>query len=149
MPVTDSENRVIGVCSGYDLLALDSTPGKLDKSFFPPIDTCINEFGGDRAMMWSNFKNLRQKLKTASSDTVGQARTGRGAVALCTLSLTPASPTSQVMHAAFTISADASMEDAANQVVQARHFWSCIALRRWSLLEGVRVQQCDEARRGA
>ena len=72
MPVTDEQNRVIGVCSGYDLLALDSTPGKLDKSYFPPIDTCINEFGGDRAMMWSNFKNLRQKLQTANCDTVGQ-----------------------------------------------------------------------------
>lgn len=74
MPVTDDNNHVVGVCSGYDLLALDSTPGKLDKSYFPPIDKCINEFGGDRALMWSNFKELRRKLTASNCDTVGQVR---------------------------------------------------------------------------
>lgn len=29
MPVCDETGRVVGVCSGYDLLALDSTPGKV------------------------------------------------------------------------------------------------------------------------
>lgn len=41
MPVVDESGKVLGMCSGYDLLALDSTPGKLDKSYFPQIDTCI------------------------------------------------------------------------------------------------------------
>lgn len=76
VPVIDAEDHVLGVCSGYDLLALDSTPGKLDKSYFPPIDTCINEFGGDRKMMWSNFKQLRKKVKTADGRTVAEVRMG-------------------------------------------------------------------------
>lgn len=70
VPVVSPSGNVLGVCSGYDLLALDSTPGKLDKSFFPPIDTCINEFGGDRKMMWSTFKELRSKLRAANGSTV-------------------------------------------------------------------------------
>lgn len=70
VPVVDVDGSVMGVCSGYDLLALDSTPGKLDKSYFPPIDTCINEFGGDRKMMWSNFKQLRRKVNAANGQTV-------------------------------------------------------------------------------
>jgi hypothetical protein len=74
VPVTDASGLVLGVCSGYDLLALDSTPGKLDKSYFPPIDTCINEFGGDRKMMWTNFKQLRSKLKAATGSTVEEVR---------------------------------------------------------------------------
>jgi hypothetical protein len=70
VPVTSPEGKVLGVVSGYDLLALDCTPGKLDRSFFPPVNTCINEFGGDRKMMWSNFKQLRQNLKKADGKTV-------------------------------------------------------------------------------
>jgi CBS domain-containing protein len=69
VPVVDDEGKVLGVCSGYDLLALDSTPGRLDKSCFPPVDTCIDEFGGDRKAMWSNFKQLRQKLNSAGGST--------------------------------------------------------------------------------
>lgn len=77
VPVIDADGSVLGVCSGYDLLALDSTPGKLDKSYFPPIDTCINEFGGDRKMMWSNFKQLRKKLQAANGSTVHEVCTLR------------------------------------------------------------------------
>ena len=73
VPVTDLDGKVKGVVSGYDLLALDCTPGKLDRSFFPPVNTCINEFGGDRKMMWSNFKQLRQNLKKADGKTVQEA----------------------------------------------------------------------------
>jgi hypothetical protein len=75
VPVVDASGHVLGVCSGYDLLALDSTPGKLDKSYFPPIDTCIKEFGGDRKMMWTTFKELRQKLNAANGSTVAEVAT--------------------------------------------------------------------------
>jgi hypothetical protein len=77
VPVVDDDGKVMGVCSGYDLLALDSTPGKLDKSFFPPVDTCINEFGGDQKAMWSNFKQLRKKLNAASGSTVKEVCSAR------------------------------------------------------------------------
>jgi CBS domain len=75
VPVTTKDGVVVGVVSGYDLLALDCTPGKLDRSYFPPVDTCINEFGGDRKMMWSNFKQLRSKLNSADGKTVQEVRT--------------------------------------------------------------------------
>ena len=74
LPVVNESGAVLGMCSGYDLLALDCTPGKLDRSYFPPIDTCINEYGGDRKMMWSNFKELRKKLNVATSNTVREVR---------------------------------------------------------------------------
>jgi len=33
---------LLGVISGYDLLALEATPGRMDDSigFFPPVDRC-------------------------------------------------------------------------------------------------------------
>lgn len=39
------EGHVLGIVSGYDLLAVDATPGKLDASleathFFPPVNLC-------------------------------------------------------------------------------------------------------------
>lgn len=38
--LADEDRKVLGVVSAYDVLALDCTPGQLDKSdgFFPPIN---------------------------------------------------------------------------------------------------------------
>ena len=38
----DEDGLLLGVISGYDLLALESTPGRIDDSvgFFPPVDRC-------------------------------------------------------------------------------------------------------------
>ena len=38
--ITDEDGLLLGVISGYDLLALEATPGRVDDSigFFPPVD---------------------------------------------------------------------------------------------------------------
>ena len=39
----DGEDTVVGVVSGYDLLALESTPGRIDDSdgWFPQVNTVL------------------------------------------------------------------------------------------------------------
>ena len=41
------DGRVLGIVSGYDLLAVDATPGRLDASLdanylFPPVNLCAS-----------------------------------------------------------------------------------------------------------
>lgn len=75
LAVVDSSNRVIGVVSAHDVLALDCTPGQLDKSegFFPPVNKCINEFGGDRNAMWRDFHERRAAINKARATQVGDS----------------------------------------------------------------------------
>eukprot|EP00803_Ostreobium_quekettii_P001229 evm.model.scf_1293EXC.2 EVM.evm.TU.scf_1293EXC.2 scf_1293EXC:5249-11437(-) len=99
LPVVDSNNRVIGVVSAYDVLALDCTPGQLDKSegFFPPINKCINEFGGDRSAMWRDFHERRAAIKKARATRVGDS-----------------------MHETYTVPQTMSLPDVADFIVRKR-----------------------------
>mmetsp|Transcript_12917 Transcript_12917/g.47238 ORF Transcript_12917/g.47238 Transcript_12917/m.47238 type:complete len:287 (-) Transcript_12917:1637-2497(-) len=75
MPVVDEEQggQVVGMLSGYDLLALDATPGHLDNSdgMFPKLGRC-DEFNGRKKDMWSYFLETQEKLEKAGGQTVGE-----------------------------------------------------------------------------
>eukprot|EP00958_Prasinococcus_capsulatus_P001464 scaffold133_cov407-Prasinococcus_capsulatus_cf.AAC.29 len=59
--------------AGYDLLALDATPGHLDNSdgMFPKLGRC-DEFNGRKKDMWSYFLETQEKLEKAGGQTVGE-----------------------------------------------------------------------------
>lgn len=97
VPVTDpATKKVLGVVSGFDIIALDKTPGHVDRSdgMFPKVGTCEVKYKGDTKRMWGDFLELKEVASRASSETVGQ-----------------------IMHDAYTISQDASMEEAAGKVI--------------------------------
>ena len=73
MPVVDENGAVVGSVSGYDLLALNSTPGKLDSSdgMFPKLGRC-DEFNGRKKDMWSYFLETQERLEKAGGQTVGE-----------------------------------------------------------------------------
>ena len=81
----------MGVVSGYDILALDSTPGKLDKArsllspahrahslraqsggLFPPLGTCDAD-GGSLSRMWFRQLAVREQLERTTAETAAQA----------------------------------------------------------------------------
>ncbi|KAK9824266.1 hypothetical protein WJX72_009066 [[Myrmecia] bisecta] len=97
MPVVDETGTVIGVVSGYDLLAVDITPGRLDDSdgFFPPVNRCQERYQGNRNLMWAEFNEMRKKLAKATGRTVGE-----------------------VMHDGITIKQDLLLTEAANIIVR-------------------------------
>lgn len=68
VPVLDAEGKALGVISGYDVLALDSTPGHLDSNagMFPPV--------GDKSDFnaWEDFRTLKALLAKAKAETVGE-----------------------------------------------------------------------------
>jgi CBS domain-containing protein len=97
LPVTDGEETVVGVVSGYDLLALESTPGRIDDSdgWFPQVDRCKQMFGGNAGAMWNDFHEMRSYVRKAKGRTVGE-----------------------VMHDATTVEQSILVTDAANIVVR-------------------------------
>lgn len=97
IPVVDDDNVMLGIVSGYDLLALESTPGRLDDSvgFFPPIGRCKQLYGGDSKKMWEEFNAMQNALRNARGKSVGEA-----------------------MHEAVTVTPDTSIITAANKIVQ-------------------------------
>ncbi|GMH35570.1 hypothetical protein BSKO_03438 [Bryopsis sp. KO-2023] len=99
LPVVDDDKKVVGVVSAYDVLALDCTPGQLDKSdgFFPPVNRCINEYDGDRNAMWREFLTLRESIQKAQATLVGDS-----------------------MHKTFTVPLTKPMSDVADFIVQKR-----------------------------
>jgi len=135
---------VLGVASGYDLLAVDATPGRLDApldpgDLFPPVNLCapgaharspvaapalrgpawrhnlsgspaghraergarpctrrcVERYGGNRHLMWSNFGALRRELEKRKATHVGD-----------------------VMREAVTIDEGLSLSEAADLIVQ-------------------------------
>ena len=65
----EKTGEVVGVVSAYDILALDSTPGHLDRSdgFFPKLGKCDADFGGDVKAMWRSFFSLRNGIMKAQA----------------------------------------------------------------------------------
>ena len=63
--------QVVGVVSGYDLLALDYTPGKLDRSsgLFPPLGSC-DSFEGKKDLMWQQHFDLQARLAKSTGTRV-------------------------------------------------------------------------------
>lgn len=97
IPVVDEDNVLVGIVSGYDLLALESTPGRLDDTlgFFPPVGRCKQLYGGDNKRMWQEFNSMQSALRNARGQSVGEA-----------------------MHEAVTVNPDTSIITAANRIVQ-------------------------------
>jgi len=73
LPVVDDNNRPIGVVSGFDILALDSTPGHVDRSdgMFPSVGKCA-EHGGDRDKMWERHFLNAELIEKAGANKVGE-----------------------------------------------------------------------------
>jgi len=73
VPVTDEDGKLLGEVSGFDIIALDKTPGRVDTTdgMFPKIGRC-EEYNGDVGKMWGNFLELQQIAAQANSSTVGQ-----------------------------------------------------------------------------
>ena len=67
--MAEKTGEVVGVVSAYDILALDSTPGQLDRSdgFFPRLGKCDADFGGDVKAMWRSFFSLRNGIMKAEA----------------------------------------------------------------------------------
>lgn len=99
LPVTDQETgKVLGVVSGFDIIALDKTPGHIDRSdgMFPKIGNCGDmKYRGNSKKMWREFLDLKEVAARASSQTVGQ-----------------------IMHDAYTVNRNESMEEAASLVIR-------------------------------
>jgi CBS domain-containing protein len=91
VPVTDKDGKLLGEVSGFDIIALDKTPGRVDTTdgMFPKIGRC-EEYNGDVGKMWGNFLELQQIAAQANSSTVGQ-----------------------IMNNALSIPQDTTLEDAA------------------------------------
>eukprot|EP00210_Caulerpa_lentillifera_P004765 g4549.t1 len=96
LPVIDETHAVLGVVSAFDILVLDSTPGHIDRSdgYFPPVDKCKTDFGGDRKAMWLAFLNLRKEIEKAQATKVGES-----------------------MHDAFCMSECATLSELADQII--------------------------------
>jgi len=68
--VVDDNGKVVGQVSGYDLLALDCTPGGLRKdSIFPSLD--MDEMYDDPETMWKEFTSRRDGIEKETARTVG------------------------------------------------------------------------------
>jgi len=96
MPVVRAgSKKVVGVISGYDVLALDYTPGQLDRSagLFPPLGSC-DGFDGKRDLMWKAHFDLQDRLDKSTGTTVGD-----------------------IMHEAAIVRPDMRIADAANLIV--------------------------------
>lgn len=104
VPVTEVDGTVLGVISGFDIVALDKTPGSVDKSdgMFPMIGKC-DTYGGDKKKMWSDFMELKEIAETADSATVGP-----------------------IMHDTVTISKDASLTEASNLIIDKKLHRLCV-----------------------
>ena len=76
LPVVDDDGKCVGTVSDYDLLALDATPGRVDRreqeGFFPTADTS-----------WENFKDLRKRVEKAGGKTVADVMTGADDLVSC------------------------------------------------------------------
>lgn len=96
LPVTDEDGHVLGVVSGFDIIALDTSPGQIDTSdgMFPKLGRC-EPYGGDKREMWKDFIELKEIAQFANANTIGT-----------------------VMHMAYTIHKDASIVDASTLVVE-------------------------------
>lgn len=73
IPVTDEDGMLLGEVSGFDIIALDTTPGHVDTTdgMFPKIGRC-EDYNGDVTKMWGNFLELQEIAAQANSSTVGQ-----------------------------------------------------------------------------
>lgn len=75
VPVVDEESRVLGVVSGYDIICLDASPGRVDMNdravMFPEIGRC-EQYDGDKDKMWSEFKTIKEAAEKSSAETVGE-----------------------------------------------------------------------------
>lgn len=101
LPVTDPETKkVLGVVSGYDVIALDRSfnkkkaATKVDDGMFPKIGSC-EKYRGDTKNMWNNFLELQEVMSRASAQTVGE-----------------------IMHDAYVVNQDESMDAAATKVIE-------------------------------
>lgn len=95
-PIVDAEIKPIGVVSGFDLLALDATPGHVDRSdgMFPSVGSC-EEHGGDKDKMWSQHFRNADLVSKAGADKVGD-----------------------IMHAVETIHETATLEEASCAILK-------------------------------
>lgn len=96
LAVTDASGFVQGILSGYDILSLDYTPGHLDSSdgIFPALGKC-DEYGGKKEVMWEEHFETQERMKRANGTTCGE-----------------------VMHDTTLVTADASVAEAADLMVQ-------------------------------
>ena len=87
LPVVDDDGTCVGTVSDYDLLALDATPGRVDRreqeGFFPAAD-----------QSWDNFKSLRKRVEKADGKTVADVMTGADDLVSCN----PWSPISEAAN---------------------------------------------------
>jgi len=72
LPVVDDDNKVVGVVSGYDILALDCTPGRMkgDNELFPSVDMDINF--SSKEEMWAQFSQRKSVIAKETGRTIGE-----------------------------------------------------------------------------
>eukprot|EP00959_Pyramimonas_sp_CCMP1952_P253587 5298249-Pyramimonas_sp.AAC.3 len=106
VPVTDDDGTVLGVISGFDIIALDNYGDSADADepcdLFPKIGNC-DTYDGDKNKMWSDFMELKEIAEFANSKTVGP-----------------------IMHNTATIDRKASLNEASNMIIQRKLHRLCV-----------------------
>lgn len=93
-------------------MALDSTPGQLDRSdgFFPQIGTCDRDFQGDQKAMWRSFLSIRRSIDKANATKVEKCN-------LLELTLQERQ-VGEAMHDTYLVSKDDPVSEVANLLVR-------------------------------
>ena len=110
IPVTDEDGMLLGEVSGFDIIALDTTPGHVDTTdgMFPKIGRC-EDYNGDVTKMWGNFLELQEIAAQANSSTVGQIMSTALSIPKSTTLEAAAWWVARPLHAALFSGRDASV----------------------------------------
>lgn len=123
VPIVDEEMRVLGLVSGYDIICLEASPGRVSEyvdkdALFPEVGLCEKYYGGDLAEMWRGFESIKAVAQKSDAQTVVE-----------------------IMHDACTIPDTSTVEDAANSFIYSKAQCACVVDESSQRLVGIISQR--------